>query len=84
MTTHSTEQDIMPDSHIDGEFDEELNTSAKNTVNLTHQVTDDEVGFRLDKLASMVFEDFSRVQLQGFIEDGVLTVNGAAQNQNIA
>lgn len=79
MTTHSTEQNIMPDSHIDGEFDEELNTSAKNTVNLTHRVTDDEVGFRLDKLASMVFEDFSRVQLQGFIEDGTLTVNGAAQ-----
>ncbi len=43
---------------------------------LSHQVCVEQVGTRLDKLASGVFSDFSRASLQKFIETGELTVNG--------
>lgn len=79
MTTLSVEQNKKPNAVSDDEFGEETTTLVKNTVYFSHQVVDEEVGFRLDKLASMVFKDFSRMQLQGFIEDGSLTVNDVTQ-----
>lgn len=50
-----------------------------NQIELTHQTTDKQIGLRLDKLASQVFEGFSRVQLQDWINEGKLTINGKAQ-----
>lgn len=46
---------------------------------LSHLIDERHVGVRLDKVASMVFEGFSRVQLQGFIDEGQLLVNGTSQ-----
>ncbi len=50
-----------------------------NQIELTHQTTDKQIGLRLDKLASQVFEGFSRAQLQNWINEGKLTINGKAQ-----
>lgn len=75
----------LPDE-IDGEFDDGFDSGIGNakqchqqTVALSHVVTADEAGLRLDKLSAMAFADFSRVQLQGFIDNGELLVNQAAQ-----
>lgn len=48
-------------------------------IDLSHIVTEDEAGLRIDKVASQVFTDFSRVQLQGWIGDGSLSYNGSSQ-----
>lgn len=48
-------------------------------VFLQHQVNNDQIGTRLDKLCTDVFDGFSRAQIQGFIDDGSLTVNGMPQ-----
>ena len=40
---------------------------------------DDETGLRLDKVAALRFSDFSRAQIQEFIEQGALLVNGEPQ-----
>lgn len=65
-------------NNVDGEFDFEEN-HAPNSVSLSHVVGHDHEGVRLDKLSAMVFSDFSRVQLQGFIDDGKLLVNHTSQ-----
>lgn len=44
-------------------------------IDVTHTVTEEESGLRIDKLASQVFTDFSRGQLQGWITDGSLLCN---------
>lgn len=48
-------------------------------VFLQHQVNKDQIGTRLDKLCTDVFDGFSRAQIQGFIDDGSLVVNGMPQ-----
>lgn len=48
-------------------------------VDVTHTVTEKESGLRIDKLASQVFTDFSRGQLQGWITDGSLLCNGKVE-----
>ncbi len=48
-------------------------------INMTHTVTEEEAGLRIDKLASQAFTDFSRAQLQGWISDGSLLHNGSVQ-----
>ncbi len=48
-------------------------------IDITHTVTEKEAGLRIDKLASQVFTDFSRVQLQGWVGDGSLLYNGSVQ-----
>ncbi|MFL1731729.1 RluA family pseudouridine synthase [Moraxella oculi] len=58
----------------EGEFDFELPPQTRS-VSLTHVVGDDDAGVRLDKLSAMVFDGFSRVQLQAYIDDGQLLVN---------
>lgn len=48
-------------------------------IDVTHTVTEKESGLRIDKLASQVFTDFSRGQLQGWITDGSLVCNGKVE-----
>jgi len=48
-------------------------------IDVTHTVTEKESGLRIDKLASQVFTDFSRGQLQGWITDGSLLCNGKVE-----
>ena len=48
-------------------------------IDVTHNVTEKESGLRIDKLASQVFTDFSRGQLQGWITDGSLVCNGKVE-----
>ena len=48
-------------------------------INLSHTVTDEMLGERLDKVASMVFTGFSRSSLQAWIGLGELKVNGTPQ-----
>ena len=48
-------------------------------IDVTHNVTEKESGLRIDKLASQVFTDFSRGQLQGWIADGSLLCNGKVE-----
>lgn len=45
-------------------------------IDVTHTVSEKESGLRIDKLASQIFTDFSRGQLQGWIADGSLLCNG--------
>lgn len=52
-------------------------------VDVTHTVVEEEAGLRIDKLASKVFTDFSRAQLQGWITDGSLLYNGSVQKPKI-
>ncbi|WFF37839.1 RluA family pseudouridine synthase [Moraxella nasibovis] len=72
----------LPDE-IDGELDDGFGVADHSTdgqtVALSHVVTADESGLRLDKLATTVFAEFSRVQVQSFIENGELLVNQAPQ-----
>ncbi len=48
-------------------------------IDVTHTVTENEAGLRIDKLASKVFTDFSRAQLQSWISDGSLISNSTTQ-----
>ncbi|MGP9492036.1 RluA family pseudouridine synthase [Psychrobacter sp. AOP7-B1-24] len=52
-------------------------------IDLTHTVTEDESGLRIDKVASLAFKDFSRVQIQGWITDGNLLYNGSVQKPKV-
>lgn len=52
-------------------------------VNMKHIVTEDQSGLRIDKVASQVFTDFSRVQLQGWITDGSLRYNDTVQRPKV-
>ncbi len=53
------------------------------TIDMTHTVTEDESGLRIDKVASQIFTDFSRVQIQGWITDGSLLYNGSVQRPKV-
>ena len=53
------------------------------TIDMTHIVTEDESGLRIDKVASQIFTDFSRVQIQGWITDGSLLYNGSVQRPKV-
>ncbi|PJX24408.1 pseudouridine synthase [Psychrobacter sp. L7] len=68
---------------IDDSEDDDAPAADQAVVNVTHTVTEDEAGLRIDKLASQVFTDFSRVQLQGWISDGSLLHNGQVQKPKI-
>ncbi len=54
-------------------------TSTPRAVECTHQVTESQIGMRLDKVSAIAFDGFSRSQLQHWITTGELTVNGVAQ-----
>lgn len=68
---------------IDDSEDDDAPAANQAVVNVIHTVTEDEAGLRIDKLASQVFTDFSRVQLQGWISDGSLLHNGQVQKPKV-
>lgn len=71
MTTHNF-------NDIDElEFDSDQPTNDDNVY--TYTITNADIGTRLDKIATDCFDGFSRVQIQGFIDDGSLLVNGSPQ-----
>lgn len=61
------------------DFENESSFDDGGQINLDYVAQASDVGVRLDKLASMVFGDFSRGQLQSWIEAGELVVNGECQ-----
>ncbi|UNU73399.1 RluA family pseudouridine synthase [Moraxella nasovis] len=66
------------------EYDKAEVDSPTKHIELSYQVLDKDVGTRLDKMASLAFDGFSRVQLQGYINDGSLLVNQATQKPKYA
>ena len=85
---------LEEDSDIDEEIDDSdmddgddeapvAGQAVPVVVDITHIVTEDESGLRIDKVASQVFADFSRVQLQGWITDGSLLYNGSVQKPKV-
>lgn len=48
----------------------------------TYIVTEEDVGVRLDKLLSNVNENYSRQQIQSWIKEKLVTVNGTVQKAN--
>lgn len=62
----------------DDYFYDELTTSVPTTEH-RYCVDENSIGVRLDKIATEVFHGFSRVQIQGFIDEGQLLVNGTPQ-----
>ncbi|MGP9704573.1 RluA family pseudouridine synthase [Psychrobacter sp. AOP31-E1-50] len=78
--------DDIDDGDIDdGDDDEDTPTgqAVPVVIDLTHTVTEDESGLRIDKVASLAFKDFSRVQIQGWITDGSLLYNGSVQKPKV-
>ena len=80
------ELDELMDGDVIDDEDEESDGAAPVAgqavpviIDVTHTVIEDEAGLRIDKLASKIFTDFSRVQLQGWIGDGSLLYIGSVQ-----
>lgn len=74
------------DIDIDDSDDDEAPIAGQAVpvvVDMTHIVTEDQAGLRIDKVASQVFTDFSRVQLQGWITDGSLRYNDTVQRPKV-
>lgn len=77
-----TEDGLIDEALDDDESDDEHQGSGLGgqrvleVIDVTHTVSEKESGLRIDKLASQVFTDFSRGQLQGWITDGSLLCNG--------
>ncbi|MFC0819881.1 RluA family pseudouridine synthase [Moraxella marmotae] len=67
--------DNLTDNLADN-LDKTAKKTAQNAINATYVVQDADIGMRLDKLAATIFTDFSRGNLQKFIESGDLSVNG--------
>lgn len=64
------------------DLDEELgngalpNATPEQKIEKNHTVTDNELGERIDKIATSAFSEFSREQIKTWLESGELTVNG--------
>ncbi len=70
------------DDDDDDDADYEASTAGQAVpvvIDVTYAVTEEQAGLRIDKLASLVFTDFSRAQLQGWISDGSLLYNDSVQ-----
>ncbi|WP_082637998.1 MULTISPECIES: RluA family pseudouridine synthase [unclassified Psychrobacter] len=78
----STYEEI-DDDEDHNEYDSDVTSVAgqaiPQVIDMTHTVTEKEAGLRIDKLASQVFTDFSRAQLQGWVGDGSLLHNCSVQ-----
>ena len=75
----------MDHEDIDGDDDDAsvAGQAVPVIVDMTHVVTEEQSGLRIDKVASLVFTDFSRVQLQGWITDGSLRYNDSVQKPKV-
>ncbi len=72
----------IEDDDVSGDEDQSSQLPGQRVlevIDVTHTVTEKESGLRIDKLASQVFTDFSRGQLQGWITDGSLLCNGKVE-----
>ncbi len=67
------------DAHDDSNDKQVAPQTIPEIIDVTYTVTDQEAGLRIDKVAALVFTDFSRAQLQGWINDGSLLHNGKIQ-----
>lgn len=67
---------MSPDTDGEFEFDDH---QPQKRIELSHTICENELGMRLDKLTATVFADFSRTQLQTFIESKQLLVNDTLQ-----
>ncbi len=77
-----TEEDMLLDDQDDDDQDDDAPVARHpipEIIDVTHTVTEQQAGLRIDKLASLAFTDFSRAQLQGWISDGSLLCNDSAQ-----
>ena len=80
------DEDGIDESDIDDGDDDEaavIGQAMPVIIDMTHTVTEDESGLRIDKVASQIFKDFSRVQIQGWITDGSLLYNGSVQKPKV-
>lgn len=68
-------RNVLSDLDFFDDDDDKIEPSNVRLVRHGHTVSEAEVGIRLDKLASQVFADFSRANLQKFIDNGELRVN---------
>ncbi|OOS05501.1 ribosomal large subunit pseudouridine synthase D [Moraxella cuniculi DSM 21768] len=71
-TSNLLDEGVLLDDEL---TDSETNPAQQNFLG-DYEATAADVGVRLDKLAATVFADFSRANLQKFIESGALRVNG--------
>ena len=74
-----SEDDDNDDDSDDIDTIGQAGQAIPEVIDVTHTVTDAQAGLRIDKLASLIFTDFSRAQLQGWIGDGSLLYNGGTQ-----
>src|SRR5690606_1982822 len=85
--------ELVADDIVDDEDEDEYEDSEDSVVvaepavpvviDVTHTVIEDEAGLRIDKQATEVFSDFSRVQLEGCITDVSLLYNCTVQKPKI-
>ncbi|WP_201531348.1 RluA family pseudouridine synthase [Psychrobacter sp. LFX-11D] len=86
---HMDDDNVSDDELLNDEDehgDDEVSVAGQSVpvvVDVKHTVIEDEAGLRIDKLASKIFTDFSRVQLQGWVSDGSLLYNGSIQKPKI-
>ncbi len=73
------EDDEDDDAYDDSNDKQVAPQTIPEIIDVTYTVTDQEAGLRIDKVAALVFTDFSRAQLQGWINDGSLLHNGKIQ-----
>jgi 23S rRNA pseudouridine1911/1915/1917 synthase len=72
--------DLLDDDELEDDADDAAETpTGTREVHAEHVVTVEQAGLRIDKLAAQMFTEFSRAQLQSWINDGKLLVDGAAQ-----
>ncbi|MDO5769843.1 MAG: RluA family pseudouridine synthase [Psychrobacter sp.] len=78
-------EDDLDDEDSDDLIDDELvdievaHVDRDPAVNAVHVVDSSEAGLRIDKLAAKVFTEFSRAQLQNWINEDKLLVDGVSQ-----
>ncbi len=84
--TDEADEGIDDSDDDDDDADYEASTAGQAVpvvIDVTYAVTEEQAGLRIDKLASLVFTDFSRAQLQGWISDGSLLYNDSVQKPKI-
>ena len=59
--------------------DLQTHDAGSHQIVQNYTVNSEQIGERIDKIAALVFSDYSREQIKNWLESGELTVNGAAQ-----